>query len=365
MDVVYVKSKKRVDSKEKIDLILKEVLFILILIVFLGIITLLVLSVFGEKKLYEKMPTCGDGTFYDSCSLTKPYFCGQGTLVEKSSRCGCPSGFFKEGDYCSNVLQTGVVDLNLQYTLKGVSDSISFSVYGGINDYVKSLPRSLYSSNNESYSRYEFKRIKLDDELQRISIEPLVVRIQNLAPNSKVDQARIAISLVQNIPYSESKEILTIGNLSISNVSRFPYQVLFEESGACEGKSELLALLLDEIGYETSLLYYQDENHESVGIKCPWEHSLRGSGYCFVETTSPSIITDDSGTYLGAGQLFSIPEIVIISKGISLPEGLDEYGDSLDYARIRSKGVVNFFTKGKWERLNSKYGLDNIVYFIE
>ena len=41
----------------------------------------------------------------------------------------------------------------------------------------------------------------------------------------------------------------------------------------------------------------QQENHESVGIRCPLEESYKESGYCFIETTAPAIISDDSIEY--------------------------------------------------------------------
>jgi len=43
--------------------------------------------------------TCFDGTPYDSCSYTKPYFCDlNGNLLENCSFCGCPSGYACQPD---------------------------------------------------------------------------------------------------------------------------------------------------------------------------------------------------------------------------------------------------------------------------
>ena len=39
-----------------------------------------------------KTQVCSDGTPYGKCSQYKPYFCENGTLVEKCWLCGCPSG---------------------------------------------------------------------------------------------------------------------------------------------------------------------------------------------------------------------------------------------------------------------------------
>src|SRR3990167_6998241 len=36
---------------------------------------------------------CSDGTLYNTCSITKPYFCSNGALKEKCSVCGCDSWY--------------------------------------------------------------------------------------------------------------------------------------------------------------------------------------------------------------------------------------------------------------------------------
>lgn len=40
---------------------------------------------------YQPLPKCSDGTGYGYCSLTKPYYCDNGSLIVKCSLCGCPS----------------------------------------------------------------------------------------------------------------------------------------------------------------------------------------------------------------------------------------------------------------------------------
>ena len=163
--------------------------------------------------------------------------------------------------------------------------------------------------------------------------------------------------MVQNIDYGEPEDYIEFEDKKVS-LSNFPYQTLYSNKGSCEGKSELLVLLLREIGYGTALFYYPVENHEAVGIKCPKENSLLNSGYCFVESTSPSIITDNGGEYLGAGKLVFSPELVLISDGISLPRGLIEYTDAKNLNKLRSKSKLNIFMQGRLLRLLEKYGLD-------
>lgn len=97
---------------------------------------------------------------------------------------------------------------------------------------------------------------------QKNSLNELVRQIKLLTAN-KDDQARIAISLVQNIPYDYSK----LGTVS-TNV-RYPYEVLYENTGICEEKSLLLTYLLRELGYGIVLFEFKQENHMAVGIKSP------------------------------------------------------------------------------------------------
>lgn len=326
------------------------------LFILVGVKTFTGFSVFSQ----EILETCGDGTFYDTCSLNKPYYCEKGVLIEKSLYCGCSEGMTKERDFCVYGEFFNHKDLNFKYFFKGEVKEMSFRVYEGVNDYVSSLPRTITYSEGEVPLRSDFKLNKIDDEVQRQALMPLVVKIQNMARSSKEDQARIAISFVQTIEYGESNGFLEFEGKQIK-FSKFPYQVLYDGAASCEEKSELLIFLLREIGYGTSLFYYPVENHESVGIKCPIEESLMGSGYCFVETTHPSIITDDGGEYVGSGKLVFEPKIVLISEGFSLPEDVEEYKDAKILNRLRQKEKLNIFSRNKLIGILNKYNIGNLV----
>ncbi|MFA5246458.1 MAG: hypothetical protein WC408_01035 [Candidatus Micrarchaeia archaeon] len=43
---------------------------------------------------------CSDGTRNSTCSATKPYYCINNLLVNKSALCGCPEGFVAKNEYC-------------------------------------------------------------------------------------------------------------------------------------------------------------------------------------------------------------------------------------------------------------------------
>jgi hypothetical protein len=286
-------ARKQKGVKEEVPI---RYIFIIIFIIFaLILITGAFLFWNFEKK--EEVLTCGDGTFYDTCSLKKPYFCSGGILIEKASVCGCPDLLTKNGDFCISKYQEDPREIGLRYVLRGEEGEIKLDVYEEMVNYLSDLSRSIYHSGEEEPFRVDFKLKNINEEEQRELLLPLVVKIQNTTLDRE-DQMRIAVSLVQNIPFGFSDKNITILGKMI-NYSRYPYEVLYENKGVCGEKSELLAFLLKEMGYGVSLFYHAQENHESLGISCPVKHSLGGSGYCFVETTGPSIITDDSIEYVG------------------------------------------------------------------
>lgn len=43
---------------------------------------------------------CADGTLYSQCSINKPKYCEFGQLINKASKCGCPSGSKISGNHC-------------------------------------------------------------------------------------------------------------------------------------------------------------------------------------------------------------------------------------------------------------------------
>jgi len=314
-------------------------------------------SFFG---IFEKR-VCGDGTRYEECSKTLPYFCSGGTLVQDTSFCKCPKGSVKKDGSCEYKYQTSPNLVSLNYTLKGKSEKINFIVYGGMVDYLKEHPQSSFYSVGKNYSLQDFKLRIVEEPEQKKLLMPLVIEIQNAA-RDKEDQARIAISLVQNIPYEDGAFFEGVDPRSWS--LKYPYNVLYQQEGLCGSKSDLLAFLLKEIGYEVVIFHYYSENHEAVGIKCPKRYSLRKTGYCFVESTQPAIISYSSGGYSEQGKLYSVPEIIPISKGISLKGNMEEYRDAAVLTRLyqeseKNNGKTNLMEYIRDRQLTEKYGLEN------
>lgn len=329
----------------------------IILTIFVVLIFILIMGNGFLNKIRNDKETlfCGDGTPYDSCSLTKPYFCSEGFLEPRASACGCSDILIKQEEHCVSKYQTDSKIIELNYILRGEKRVIDFPVYRGMADYLSELSRSIFYGSGETPSRVDFKLKNIDEEEQRELLLPLVKKIQDIT-NDEEDQVRIAISLVQNIPFGFSEKEVKLGGGRTINYSRYPYEVLYDMEGICGEKSELLAFLLRELGYGIAFFYHAEENHESLGIECPVEQSLGETGYCFIETTGPSIITDDSIEYIGGVVLNSEPEVIPISTGASLGENLYEYDDAKIMKKLREGGFL-LFKKLRLNRLKEKYGL--------
>jgi hypothetical protein len=323
------------------------------LILIISIVVCVSLICFGGYFLLLQSPICGDGTFYDNCSTRQPYFCKEGVLIEQASICGCAENLTINGDACATEYQAGNKEITLNYVLRGEEETIGFVAYEELANYLSKLPRSIHNNNGETPGKGDFKLKKLNEEEQKYALLPLVTEIQNSFSSEK-DKIRMAISLVQNIPFETSEKVIKIGGSELI-YARYPYEVLYREKGVCGEKSELLAFILREMGYGVAFLYYPYENHEAVAVKCPKRHSIDQTGYCLIETTGPSIITDNGIEYIGVGKLSSEPELIIVSNGKSIGNFWYEYRDARIMKRLRNG--FGFFSERKLEKLQEKYGL--------
>lgn len=343
-------------SKMKIKKRVVEFRYFLIILFVVIVLTLIAIDIANKSA---RILVCNDGTSYDGCSLIKPYYCEEGILIEKASVCGCSELATKLGDTCTSKYQISPKDISLDYVLRGEEGEIDFTVYEGMYNYLSNVSRSIYYSSDEIPSRADFKLKNMDEEEQRELLLPLVIKIQEIT-GDKNDQLRIAISLVQNIDYSFSDKTTSFVGNEI-NYSRYGYEVLYDGQGICGEKSALLAFLLREIGYSVSLFYYTQENHEALGIGCPISKSFDDTGYCFIETTGPAILSDDSIEYIGGITLDSEPQIMILSEGDSLGKDLYEYKDARTMKWLR-QGKFVLFRNSKLEKLQEKYGLVEEYY---
>jgi hypothetical protein len=178
------------------------------------------------------------------------------------------------------------------------------------------------------------------------------------------DQARIAISLVQRIPYDSEKAKINIHHY-LKVKTRYPYEVIADNKGICGEKSLLLAFLLREIGFGVALFLYEKEKHMAVGIKSPEEFSLFNSGYAFIETTGVSIATDNQLRYkslqsygIDGRKLKSYPQIIPLADGQQFNSIYNEFLDAREWNMINEKYPQDEgFYRKRWLNLVQKYGI--------
>lgn len=298
------------------------------------------------------VPVCEDGTKYSECSNIKPLYCDNGVLINKASKCGCFTNYTNVDDSCILIYEMYPKQNTFNYVNNYKRDSISIIVYGGLNNYLSKLPREItYYPAYESPPTTKDHTLKnIDNNIQKFYLNELVNEIKQKTPD-KEEQAKIAIRLVQNIPYDYTG--LYSGTLN----RKYAYEVLYTNTGVCGEKSELLAYILRELGFGVVLFNFEVENHMAVGIKCDPDYDYLNSGYCFIEATSPSMITYSESQYVGVGKLNSYPEIIYINQGLSL-NVKEEYKDAMAYEQIINMGTyVDSYYYDKWRLLVNKYGL--------
>jgi TPR repeat len=242
-------------------------------------------------------------------------------------------------------LKTGAVSRSFPYVMRGEPGTIDLILYKGVNDETGKADPYCYVGKEDRYQKF------IDLPVQGQFLLPLVDAIRSKTSDPD-DQVRIAVSLVQKIPYDE--DVINSDSLEI----RYPYQTLFDNKGVCCEKSVLLAYILRELGYGTVLFDFPEEQHTAVGIKVVTQYSYKNTGYAFIETTTPSIISNGNGDYPGFGRIQSAPEVLPVAAGRSFDSIKEEWEDSAEWDRIDALGpVLDKYDFHQWQALCKKYGI--------
>ncbi len=236
--------------------------------------------------------------------------------------------------------------VTLKYFNNG-EKSVSITLTKGINEYYAAKSRKSFCIIGCDVAKTEMAYIT--DKKQLPGLQQVVAAIKNQSQDPQ-EQARIAISLVQRIPYDEAsyqKKVVP---------NKYPYEVLYDQVALCGEKSRLLTYLLKELGFGTALFLFDE--HQAVGILCDGV-SFRQSGYCFIETTGPAIITDSQAVYPNVGQLGE-PTIIPIADGMKF-NALRDYTDNLELNRLELTAKQGSMSTDDYKMLialTKQYGLD-------
>ena len=142
--------------------------------------------------------------------------------------------------------------VTLEFMLDGQGWTLDYEVYKGLYDYLADLPREMTYYTTPPTTK-DFIMQKVENEHQREFLLPLVDTIRDFTSDTD-DQARVAISIVQNIDYDYAG--FEYGYL----YGKYPYEVIYTESGVCGEKSDFLTFLLMELGF--SVAVFEFENHQ-------------------------------------------------------------------------------------------------------
>ncbi len=172
----------------------------------------------------------------------------------------------------------------------------------GNNNYTvnQNLSSSLYNSYKTSTKVYSYSGATVSDATLReafygiffnvksgdTSLNDLIAKLKATAEanNWTSDQTlEFTMALVQFIPYDSAK-LSEFNNRN--NNPYYPYETLYLDKGVCSDKTFLAVALLRKLGYGAAILDFPAANHSAVGIACPTDQSLNGTGYCFGETTN-------------------------------------------------------------------------------
>jgi len=225
------------------------------------------------------------------------------------------------------------------YTLDGKSDIIGLALPTSMYEaYTKKADPSDKDGNEAYFLAY------MNDREQQPYISALAKAIQEKTAVTD-DQARIAVSLVQHIPYHDAKQY------------RYPYEVMYSGEGVCGEKAMLMAALLRELGYGSAVFYFEKEDHMTAGIAVPAVYGYRGTKYAFIEATEPNIITYD-GTEFSFGTLSSVPDVIVAGNGKELTSVEADYNDARMFSTL-VENIKHLTTEqtDEYDALDAKYDL--------
>lgn len=264
----------------------------------------------AEGICYESLPSSTDSFSKSSCSKK---------IELNGSICGCDNDFFSIDGYCypnkyiKNPYFTtdGWGHMYNPNLTMGRNYLLNYSVYFSASKYFENLDKDIYYypgvDPEPNYKDYILKNI--DDPFQLFLIQPIVDAIKNLSDDLDF-QARVVISLVQWIPYDNNAF-----DEGADPYELYAYEVLLNNKGVCGEKSQLMILLLRELGFGTAIFEFPDENHATAAIKCPKEYSYKKTGWCFIEATGTAYVGNSNNNYVDVGKLSYNPLIHVISDG--------------------------------------------------
>lgn len=241
--------------------------------------------------------------------------------------------------------------------INGKKKSVTINVDSDTYNYIYNVPRLNCDQTPGCSSAPENEKVTIRDRViineatQKAALAPLVAAIR--AKTKKADdQARLAISMVQKIPYDTAKsDAIERGD---DTHFRFPYEAIYDNQQVCGENSYLIAFLLSELGYAAGVFVFPDAGHDTAAIKCPVRYSYKNTGYCFIESTYRNIITYDTMATRYSGD-YILEDLTPTGREFSPKK---DYKDAQSLKKYYAKwNKLSKKERKKYKKLKKKYGL--------
>jgi len=124
------------------------------------------------------------------------------------------------------------------------------------------------------------------------AIESVLVQLREIRDTydlSNDEYIELIVKYVQSIPYCYDHGTTDLDRPV--GCPRTPIQTLVDGTGDCDETAMLLVALLHRENFPVSLLFFEPEQHMSVGLRTEGK-GFRETGYIFVESTSFSYISE-------------------------------------------------------------------------
>ncbi len=234
---------------------------------------------------------------------------------------------------------------SFSYFIEGNRRSLSFTTFGGLSDFFSGKSHSFYYDPDKGVIMD-----LLENTVQNEFMLPFIDMIRKRSVTGD-DQAKIAISLVQRIPNNGNRYVRTQTDWY------FPYEILHNNEGSAADKSILLAYILNELGYETVL--FEFPGHMAVGVKSSSRYSFYDTGYAYIETTRPTIITYEPDAGYGGFSISQNPRVIHLIGGKKALDVSTEYGDARRMKQLEQMGgSLNQSYRVELAKISDKYDLD-------
>lgn len=217
----------------------------------------------------------------------------------------------------------------------GHREEITYTVFKDVYENISKIPKSIryYPDIDPIPTEKDFVLKNIDNQFQIDFLKDLVDKIKKLS-DDKDEQARIAMSVVQMIPY----DYKSVDNNNVSG--KYGYEVMYTYKGVCGEKSQLMIHLLRELGYGTAYMVFEEENHAAAAIKCPKNYSYKETGYCFIEATDIALVGQSNNDYVNVGKLSYNPVIIPISDGLEYEDIIKQVEDAKEEVKKGTRSEI-------------------------